>query len=871
MRQVAIDQGWQVKVRERGRWGQRGHAEEWAGESGWVAAVVPGTVHEALWQAGQIGSPYVLSSLKQAAWVAESDFLYRCRFDLPADFRLDGADALRLCCDGLDTIATLWLNGVELLRSDNMFVPQSVLVPEGGLLRRRDNEIWLLFESALRVGQAREAQHGKRPVWNGDGSRVYVRKAQYQYGWDFSPTVLSAGPWQPIRLVAYAARITDVSCPLAVAPDLQTARLSLTVTAEFTRETATGGVLRLRLRAPDGSLSSERLLPLSGSGTVHDVIDIEQPALWWPRGHGEQPLYALDLDLFADPPGPDAAPLDSRRLRLGARRLRLVEERLSDGENFYVEVNNRPIFCGGANWIPADVLPTRISQGRLTALIDEAVAGEMTMLRVWGGGLYESDAFYDLCDERGLLVWQDFGFACGLYPAYPELADSIAAEARAAVARLRHHPSLVLWAGNNEDYAIGQSVGAYRGPQEAIPTPGPSSLASPRFDGRALYERVLAGVCETTDPSRPYWRGSPYSRQHADPNVGSEGDRHIWDVWHGAMRDYQDYGQIAGRFASEFGMQAVPDLAIASRALAPRAVDEASLRDLNYGQEGPERIGKYIARNLPAAPHPGVEGYAYLTQVNQAEAMAYAVRAFRRGFDSRRRISGALVWQLDDCWPSVSWSLLGFCDEGQRPRRKASFYAVRRELLPWVVGLAPGPQAPALDRVELWVGVPPLSVVEQGTLRVSVRLRAFDLDGRLHDEQEHPCPLSSNQTVELGTIAFAAAAGPLVIGAQLVGVEEGHEQVLARAVLWPQPLRSLGDATALRDPGLKLHRDGDRVELAVQRPAKAVLLSTAADDPIAFSDNLVDLLPDEPLVIEAPGLGAQPLTVRSLFGGVPCP
>lgn len=869
MRQFEISSGWQVKARRKDRWGQRPLAEEWNDESGWVAAVVPGSVHEALWQAGQIGSPYELATLKQASWIADSDFLYRCRFDLPADFRLDEGEAVRLCCDGLDTVATLWLNGVELLHSDNMFVPQSVTLPEGGLLRRRDNELCLLFQSALRVGQAREAQHGKRPVWNGDNSRVYVRKAQYQYGWDFSPTVLSAGPWKPIYLQAAAARITDISCPLSVTADLQTARLSLNVFTESARERTGGHVLRLQLRSPDGRLQAERSYPLVDGlqGHVHDVIDIERPALWWPRGHGEQPLYDLTLQLLAGSTEAPGACLDSRRVRLGARRLRLVEERLADGENFYIEVNNRPIFCGGANWIPADVLPTRISNQRLNLLLDEAVAGEMTMLRIWGGGLYESDAFYDGCDERGLLVWQDFGFACGLYPAYEDLAASIRAEAEAAVRRLRHHASLVLWAGNNEDYAIGQSVGAYRGPQEAVPPPGPSSLTAPRFDGRGLYERVLASVCEAHDPSRPYWRGSPYSRHHADPNVGSEGDRHIWDVWHGAMRDYQDYGQISGRFASEFGMQAVPALPIVRRALSSLPVDETTLRDLNYGQEGPDRIAKYIARNLPSHLHPSVDGYVYLTQVNQAEAMAYAVRAFRRGFDGKRRCSGALVWQLDDCWPSVSWSLLGFCDEGQRPRRKASFYAVRRELLPWIVGLAPSATP---GSVELWIAAPPLSVVEQSALQISVRLRAFGLDGQLLVQQEHLCAVSSNQTIELGTITLPNWNQPLVIGAQLVGSEEGNEHVLARTVLWPQPLHTLAESGLLQDPGLSLRRDGDRLDLAVARPAKAVLLAPQSDDPLAFSDNLVDLLPDEPLSIEAPGLGSQPLHIRSLFGGLQC-
>lgn len=866
MREIVISQGWQLKPREPSQVGQRAKAAEFSEETGWIAAQVPGTAYEALWQAGRIGSPYNHATLSGAAWIHESDFLYRCRFDLPPDFRVEDGQAVQLLCEGLDTVATVWLNGIEILHSDNMFVPHRITLPESGMLRRRDNDLWLLFQAPLRSAQAVEAIHGKRPVWNGDTSRVYLRKAQYQFGWDFSPTVLTAGPWQPIRLQITRARLSDVSCPLSVAADLRTARLALAVEIEAASESADPYEVVAQLYAPDGTLLGERSYPLLATpqGTVHDVFDIDEPALWWPRGHGEQPLYTLKVELYWAAMEGLRRLCDRRELRLGARRLRLVEERLPDGENFYFEINNRPIFCGGANWIPADVLPTRVSKERYARLLDEAVAGELTMLRVWGGGIYETDAFYDLCDERGLLIWQDFGFACGLYPALPEFQESVAREATSAVKRLRHHPSLVIWAGNNEDYSIAQSVGVYAGPSEPIPDPGPSSLTAPRFDGRALYEGVLPTVCETHDPSRPYWRGSPYSRHHVDSGAPSEGDRHIWDVWHGAMRDYQDYGALIGRFASEFGMQAVPERSVVEPALAPEAVDPVTLRRLNYGQDGPERIGKYIERNLPVTPHPGTDGYLYLSQVNQAEAMAYAVRIFRRRFDADRRCSGALVWQLDDCWPSVSWSLLGYCNEGETPRRKPSFYSVRRELMPWVLGLSP---VAGGTGVEVWVVAPDRQSDELGDAPLSIRLRAFRPDGTLHGQQEQPCQLVGNQSNELGVVLGEPTDGPLIYGAQLVATTESGEQVLARAVLWPQPLKNLLAEAALRDPGLQLRRDGDRVELRVQRPAKAVLVRATDDRVLGWSDNLVDLLPDEPLTLEAPGSAGVALSVRSLFVG----
>lgn len=847
MQAYALSAGWQVKERAP----EVALSDDFRSTSGWIPAIVPGTVHEALWAEQRIADPYSSVEQPKNAWIAERDFLYRCRFDLPPGFA--GETAVKLCCEGLDTVATVWLNGHELFRSDNMFLPVSCdvkkhLLPTG-------NELWIFFESALRVGRGRESERGQRAVWNGDHSRVYLRKAQYQYGWDFGPPLLGCGPWRPISLVAFAAKIADIQAPLLVAPDLKSARLPVTLTIECApQEPGAKPVapqVAIRLIAPNGTVVYDRTHE-APAGRLETSIPIEHPVLWWPHGHGEQPLYCLEARLL----GLGSDVLDVVRLRLGARRVRLVQESLLDGEGFYFEINNRPIFCGGANWIPADLLPTRVSPARYRALLNEAVAAHMTMLRVWGGGIYEDAAFYDLCDELGILVWQDFLFACGLYPGHDDFANSVAQEATAAIRRLRHHPSLVIWAGNNEDYSIAGSVRAYGGPQEPIPPPGASSLKQPLFDGRRLYEEVLAHACAQNDCTRPYWPGSPYSRGAVDPNSPLEGDRHIWEIWHFPMLDYQEYGRVAGRFASEFGMQATPDLPTLQRALGRQAVSLEALSTLNKGQDGPGRIREYIQRNLPTslAQSTRVEDYLYATQVVQAEALAYAVRGFRRQFDERRRCGGALVWQLDDCWPGVSWSLLAFCDEGEAVRRKPSLYALRRELAPYGLGLAFSADGKTLSA---WAILPP---AHQGRTPFRLCVRAFTLDGKLHAETQREVSLATNQATELADLSFPAHPAPLVYGAQLVCGSE----VLARTVLWPQPLSRL----PLADPGLQVERAGDRIRLFVERPAKAVLLS--AEDPLNWSDNLLDLLPGEPLTVEAAGLGSRPLRIRSLLGEHGC-
>ncbi len=818
MEQLVLSEGWRLR-----RWDPAQPLPEALAEpSGWIAATAPGSVHEALLAAGQIPDPFYGLNELEVLWVGEADWLYSCDFELSAE---QAGQPAALCCDGLDTIATVWLNGVEVAQSENMFVP--VRASAGGLLRAGRNTLAILFRSALRHGKALEAELGFRPVWNPEPSRVYVRKAQYHYGWDWGPSLITAGPWRPVRLELGAARIADLSCPIEVSESLGAAALAATLELDGGAALA-GLTVRLTLADPAGVTIGEATLP--AAPVLTHSFAVAAPQLWWPAGQGGQPLYSLGAELL-DAGG---APVDRAELRLGLRRLRLVQEPVEGepGSSFLFEINGRPIFCGGANWIPADSFTTRLTRETYSNLLTAAVAANMNMLRIWGGGIYEDPAFYELCDELGLLVWQDFMFACGMYPAHETYLASVRAEAEAQLRRLRNYACIVIWCGNNEDYQIAESLKAYN--------PALAAEENTAFSGRLIYERVLPEVCAALDPTRPYWPGSPYAG--VTTSDGTVGDRHVWDIWHGGMAAYQRYGEFAGRFVSEFGMQGCPD-PVSLRPYLPPGEDRPQSRVLdhhNKAVDGPKRLAAYLAENLRATDL-SLETYSYDTQLIQAEAVSHAYRAWRRRWHGpgRYAVAGALVWQLDDCWPVISWALI---DWSLRP--KAALYATRRELAPLAVGLAPAPGGAAAWAVN----------ANPEPVAAAIELKAYSLDGAVVELGRREATLPALGTLELGGVELPQG-GPWIVGARLlVG-----DAVVSRATLWPEPLKYLD----LPDPGLSVTSLPDeRVALRCVRPAKAVWLT--AGDGVAWEDNSLDLLPDEERVVAAPGLGGRPVGARWL-------
>ncbi|CAM3842053.1 glycoside hydrolase family 2 protein [Roseateles saccharophilus] len=812
-RLIDLHDGWQLAEAPEGL---AGPALAGLPDAAWLPARVPGTAHGALLAAGRIPDPFYGRNEAELRWVGERRWAWRLRFDAG-----ELAAHEDLVFEGLDTYCTAWLNGERLLDTDNMFVPHRVDVRER--LRPGCNELLLCFEPALARARAVEAVHGKRALWNGDSARLHVRKAQYHFGWDWGPELIVGGPWRAVRRHAWSARIDELQCRSS----LDGPRATLQVAAELAGAGA-GQRCSFELLDPEGRCVAEAVVP--ASAVARATLSVAGARLWWPRGLGGQPLYTLVARVLDG-----ERVLAESRCRTGLRTLRLVQEPVEGeaGSSFHFEVNGQAFFAGGANWIPDDNLLERIAPARYRERVAQAAAANMNMLRVWGGGVYEHEAFYEACDEQGLLVWQDFMFACGIYPANAEFLASVRAEAEAAVKRLRHHACLALWCGNNEDYMLAESVG--------LAGPG---VQAERFEARAIYEGLLPEVCAALDPDRVYWPGSPFTpgadTKSSDATVG---DRHSWEVWHQQMLPYQRYGDVQARFVSEFGMQSHPSLALLESVLPEgerfpesRTVQWHNKAGSATGPDGHRRLAVYLADNLRVGPT--LAEHVYATQFVQAEAMRVAYQDFRRRWQQpgARAVGGALVWQLNDCWPVTSWALIDSAGTA-----KPAWHAVRRALSPLAVA------------VRLEAGQARLAVMNGGLQPcvLTLQLRVFALDGRelAHARLAQEVPASTSLET---TQALPDFTGPVV--AELCALDEAGTE-LARDCAWTEPFRfyRLGSAR------IDIRRDGQTLLLGCDRPVKGLWLQGAA-----LADNFIDLVPGAPRRVAVAGAWPQRLQVMAL-------
>ena len=609
-----------------------------------VPATVPGCVHTDLLAAGLIPDPHRDDQETRLHWIGRADWSYEVRFD----WRREPGEQVDLVCAGLDTLATISLNGQEIGSTANMHRRYEFGL--GDALRDGENHLRVRFDSAYRYAEALREKLGDRPAAY-PPPYAFIRKMACNFGWDWGPELVTAGIWREIGLrrwrVARLAEVTplitvdgaegriDLRVKVMRAPE-EVAE-PLTVTAEVTGH---GAVVRGHLVLPPGR--SDAAVTLA----------VPRPARWWPRGYGDQPRYQLRVTLA----GPDGADLDSWQRRVGFRSVRLDTTPDQHGTPYTLVVNDTPIFVRGVNWIPDDTFVSRVDRRRYATRLRQAVAANLNYLRVWGGGIYESDDFYDLCDELGLLVGQDFLFSCAAYPEEQPIAEEVAAEARDNVLRLVSHPSLVTWTGNNEN-VWGWHDWDWQ----------------PRLNGRTwgagYYFDLLPRIVSALDPTRPYWPASPYSGDRArHPNDPAHGSLHIWDVWN--QRDYLHYRSYTPRFVAEFGWQAPAAWATLRRAVSdrPLAPDSPGVRHHQKAQDGELKLRRGLDRHL--APARDFDHWHYLTQLTQARAMSVAVEHFR---SLHPVCMGVVVWQLNDCWPAISWSAI----DGDG-RLKPVWYALRR-------------------------------------------------------------------------------------------------------------------------------------------------------------------------------------------------
>ncbi|TFK52849.1 glycoside hydrolase [Heliocybe sulcata] len=839
----------------------------------------PSEVHVELLRSGRIPHPYIGFNEHKREW------LYRNTITISPE---NGPEFAELVFDGLDTFCDVYLNDKLVLQSDNQFRSYRVPITLANLPESREMTVLLHFKSAGMIAKELETKYGRVKAGStnlGDPSRVYVRKAQYDWRWDWGPELMTCGPYRLISLLTYTTRIFELNTHAIVSgpPNLSPA---LSVDLRLDGNIAAAGRITVALkdiasgkeiRAGDVMLCTSNIV----DGKVEDVVKWDlQPTeveLWWPVGYGEQKLYNVEIGLLDR----DGRTLDRAAQKIGFRHVELVQEPLSEpdqygtGTTFLFQVNGVRMFMGaGSNWVPADNLLTTIAPERYRAWLTFLRDGNQNMVRLWGGGVYEPDIFYDTCDELGILVWQDFQFACGVYPAHDEFIASVKAEAEDNVRRLRHHPSMALFCGNNEDY------------QQVLQWGGISQLPA-----RKIYEEILPNVVSRlTDPEIPYHRGSPYGGKDwdtADPTVG---DVHQWNIWAGKELPWQEYDHMGGRFISEFGVPAMPDMRTIDYWMAG---DETQRFTQSKAMAQHCKAGNFerrfaILMNENFRLTSDFETHVYHTQVLQAEAMGFAYRSWRRGWrgPGKQYTAGALVWQLNDSWPVTSWAI---ADYFMRP--KPSYYTIARELRPVTVGVTRTvTKNRANDRprqfyefgafqsiaatIEVWATNSTLREV-----RCQLHLHCVDLKSDWTYEHQQTVTLGTNRTTEILSMPCPCPPSPLktqdgdlvpttsssvVVSTRLLNIETG--EILARYADWPQPFKHVD----FPDPGLKAEINGDQVRITTEKPVKGLVLSIEdqgeAED-VRWSDNALDVMPYDAQDIHVRGLNGKRIRFRHMGTG----
>jgi beta-mannosidase len=673
-----------------------------------VPATVPGVVHTDLLAAGLIPDPYVDDNEALLAWIGRCDWTYRTTFDAPAP-----AQRTDLVADGLDTVATVVLNGTEVARTRNQH--RGYRWDIASLLRDGVNELRITFASAIAYAEEREAVLGERPHSYAHPFNA-IRKTACNFGWDWGPALVTAGIWKRIGIETWDdVRIASVR-PLARVGEGER-RLHVHVELEWA--TAGAQVAEVRVAIADHE-RMRRVSREAGEGVrTSTVVSLDLPdvELWWPRGYGEQRLYDLAV----------SAGGSLWTTRYGFRSVELDVAPDEHGSPFALRVNGEPVYVRGANWIPDDTFFTRDTRESLAARFQDALDAGMNLLRVWGGGNYESEEFYALADELGVLVWQDFLLACAAYSEDAELWDEFEAEAVEAVTRLTRHPSLVLWNGGNEN------IWGY------VDWNWRTRLAG-RTWGEGYYLGLFPRIVAELAPGTPYSAGSPFGfSRYVHPNDPTHGTMHIWDVWN--QVDYTTYRSYRPRFVSEFGFQGPPAWSTLFSVVHDEPADPYGPTMLVHqkANDGNGKLERGLGAHI-AAPR-SIEDWHWATQLNQARAVAYGIEHFRSLFPLNQ---GSIVWQMNDCWPVISWAAVDALGV-----RKPLWHALRRVYADRLASFQPGSDGGVTlslhnDSSHAWEGV--------GLLR---RLR---FDGTELARAEAPVSVAAREGARLAVDPAVATA-----------------------------------------------------------------------------------------------------------------
>ncbi len=622
------------------------------GEDEWMLAEVPGTVHTDLFKNKKIGDPFYRTNEQDQQWIDKVDWEYKATFTVDAD--LLSKNNIRLIFKGLDTYVDVFLNGKQLFSANNMF--REWMVDCKSVLKEGDNALTIYFHSPVKVDVPKLDELGYQlPAVNdqsengGLGDKkisVFARKAPYHYGWDWGPRLVTSGIWRPIYLEAWdQARIEDIHY---IQGQISEEKAALTAVFEIESEGEIDATISISHQ--EKALSDAPAKLKKGLHKYPVDFEIKNPKLWWSNGLGEAFLYELTSELKAG-----AKLLDEDIQKVGIRTIRVVQEKDEKGKSFYFELNGVPVFAKGANYIPNDNFVPRVTSEKYEHIIKSAADANMNMLRVWGGGIYENDIFYDLCDKYGIMAWQDFIFACAMYPGDEAFLENVRQEAIQNVKRLRNHPCIAIWCGNNEmDTAWSHNTPGGWGWKARFDE---KTRAKIWHDYEKIFHEMLPKIIEEYDPRTYYWPSSPladWGKRASYSNTS--GDMHYWGVWHG-KEPFENFKKVIARFMSEYGFQSFPELKTVK---AYTIVEDWDIRSEVMAAHqrsgiGNERIKMYMGRDYKVPKN--FEHILYMSHVLQAEGIKIGIEAHRR---NKPYCMGTMYWQINDCWPVASWSSIDY-------------------------------------------------------------------------------------------------------------------------------------------------------------------------------------------------------------------
>jgi len=795
-----LDHGWQFRQLT---------ASTGQGENGWLPASVPGDVHLDLLANKKIPDPFFRDNEAKLQWIEQESWEYQLSFEItPAMLARAHVD---LVFDGLDGAALVYVNDAQVLSADNSFRVWRVSAKSH--LHAGKNLLSIVFPSPIKAAQEAAASDLFR-LHSKTEDKTYIRKPAYEYGWDWGPRFVTSGIWKPVRLEAWdKVRIADFAIH-----QRDVSREVAHLDAEVEIEAASAGMATVSVQCSGDDKPGAHASTVSvhaGRNVIDLPIEIQKPKLWYPAGYGEQPLYNFEAMVLSG-----GVIVQSQKVKTGLRSIVLHRELDKWGRSFEFIVNGIPVFAKGADVIPFDSFPNRVTTANYRRILQSARDANMNMIRHWGGGYYESDEFYAICDELGIMVWQDFMFGNDWQPGTYAFKLNIEAEAEDQVRRLRNHPSIVIWCGNNE------TESAFNwGNRPSLPTDVRLFMWQ---DYLTEFSGILPRVVARLNPETPYWPSSPSADYEFLSDHYQSGDQHDWSVWHGRV-PFSEYEKHHWRFVTEYGFQSFPEMRTVESFTQPEdrtGIFTPVMLAHQKNNEGNSIIKDYTAKDYPTPKD--FASFLYVSQVLQAEGIKIGAEHWRR---SRPETMGSIFWQLNDCWPVASWSSIDYYG-----RWKALQYYARRFYAPILVS----PHVE--DSLKVYI-VSDKVKAEPATLRV----RLMDFDSKVLLEESHDvkvAPLASQVYLEWPlkkmTDAGAADTSRVFVVAEL---SAGGAQI-SRNIVYLAPTKGVH----LKPAQLKVETTGTngrykiRVSSAVL--ARSVYLSFGDLD-VQVSDNYFDLLPGE--------------------------